>query len=167
MVAARRLFRQPMIALLGSVLIILTRNQIEAWTSPHYYHGPLQSVSLTCWFTNHHRNIFAPLTSQGRRRAHAALYSTPQSNDGDEGSDGGSYIENELERLQQQLSLIEAIEERNKAQLDSFVDAEDQWESLEEEERLLLRSKEEVVNTMDKLASELVQMWMGGKSMEG
>jgi hypothetical protein len=167
MVAARRLFRKPLIVLLGLVLILLTMNQIEAWTSPHHYHGPPQSVSLPCWFTNHHRNVFAPLTTQGQRHAHAPLYSTSQSNDGDEGSDGGSCIENELERLQYQLSLIEALEERNKAQLDSFVDAEDQWESLEEEERSLLRSKEEVVDKMDKLASELVQMWMGGKSMEG
>jgi hypothetical protein len=69
--------------------------------------------------------------------------------------------------MQNTLSTIEAIEERNKAQLDSFVDEEDQWDSLEEYERELLQSKEAVVQRMDTMAEELLQMWLGTKSIEG
>jgi len=78
-----------------------------------------------------------------------------------------SSIEEEMERLQQTLASIEALEERNKAQLDSFIDEEDQWESMEEFERDLLNSKEEIVERMEKISEELLQMWMGAKSMEG
>jgi len=76
-------------------------------------------------------------------------------------------IEEELNHMQNTLSTIEAIEERNKAQLDSFVDEEDQWDSLEEYERELLQSKEAVVQRMDTMAEELLQMWLGAKSIEG
>ena len=63
--------------------------------------------------------------------------------------------------------LIEALEERNKSQLESFVDEQDQWESLEEEERQLLLQKDEITQRMEAIAEELVQIWMGSKSMEG
>jgi len=76
-------------------------------------------------------------------------------------------IEEELNHMQNTLSAIEALEERNKAQLDSFVDEEDQWDSLEEYERELLQSKEAIVQRMDQMAEELLQMWMGAKSMDG
>lgn len=76
-------------------------------------------------------------------------------------------IEEELNRMQNTLSAIEALEERNTAQLDSFVDEEDQWDSLEEYERELLQSKEAVVQRMDTMAEELLQMWLGAKSIEG
>ena len=72
-----------------------------------------------------------------------------------------------MEQLQQQLTYIEALEERNKAQLDSFVDVQDQWDSMEEEERRLLRSKADIERRLEQMTSELVNMWMGGKSMEG
>ena len=72
-----------------------------------------------------------------------------------------------MERLQQQLTYIEALEERNKAQLDSFVDEQDQWDSMEEEERQLLQSKSNIEKRLEQMTSELVNMWMGGKSMEG
>ena len=76
-------------------------------------------------------------------------------------------LEAEMESLKNQLDLIEALEERNKAQLDSFVDELDQFNSLEPEERELLQSKEQLLKHMDILADELVQMWMGQKTMDG
>ncbi len=59
-----------------------------------------------------------------------------------------------IESLQQKLTYIQALEERNKAQLDSFVDEEDQWESMEEFERELLSSKEDIEKQLDELMSE-------------
>jgi len=76
-------------------------------------------------------------------------------------------IEEELERLQNQLSLIEAIEERNRAQLESFVDEQDQWESLEEDERVLLSSKDEILKKMEVLSEEIVMLFMGQKVKNG
>jgi hypothetical protein len=69
----------------------------------------------------------------------------------------------EVEQLQERLTWIEALEARNQAQLESFVDVQDQWDSLEPEERQLLESKQK----MEILAEELVQLWMGQKSMDG
>jgi hypothetical protein len=72
-------------------------------------------------------------------------------------SDKNSVPENasslSLEDLQAQLSYIEALEERNKAQLDSFVDEQDQWNSLEPFEQELLRSKESILEQMESLGS--------------
>lgn len=76
-------------------------------------------------------------------------------------------ITEEIEKLQQQLTYIEALEERNKAQLDSFVDEQDQWDSMEEDERQLLLRKVDIQTRLEQMTSELVSMWMGGKSMEG
>ena len=84
---------------------------------------------------------------------------------GDE--DESNPIKQEIERLQQQLTYIGALEERNKAQLDSFVDEKDQWDSMEEDERQLLLSKTEIEMTLEQMTTELVTMWLGGKSMEG
>ena len=63
-------------------------------------------------------------------------------------------IESSLEVLQAQLTYIEALEERNKAQLDSFVDEQDQWESLEPFEQELLLSKNAVIEQIAKLSSD-------------
>jgi len=76
-------------------------------------------------------------------------------------------IEEELERLQNQLSLIEAIEERNRAQLESFVDKKNQWESLEEDERVLLSSKDEILKKMEVLSEEIVMLFIGQKVKNG
>ncbi|KAL7530201.1 hypothetical protein ACHAXR_003360 [Thalassiosira sp. AJA248-18] len=89
------------------------------------------------------------------------------SSDGGSGNASEMGIEDELERLQNQLSLIEAIEERNKAQLDSFVDEEDQWQSLEEDERELLSSKDSVIQKMESLTEQLVMLFMGQKMKNG
>ena len=69
--------------------------------------------------------------------------------------------------LQQQLTYIEALEERNRAQIDSFIDEQHQWESMDEDERQLLRSKDDIKDRMEQMTSELVSLWMGGKSVEG
>jgi hypothetical protein len=99
----------------------------------------------------------------------APVYSSPSNGnsaaaDSDEPTNG---ISMEIERLQQQLNFIEAIEERNKAQIDSFVDEQDQWDSMEEYERQLLQSKVEVEKRLEQLTSELVSLWISGKSIEG
>jgi len=47
--------------------------------------------------------------------------------------------------LENDLLLIGALEERNKAQLDSFVNEQDQWESMEEEERDFLSQKDDIL----------------------
>ena len=47
------------------------------------------------------------------------------------------------------------------------MDKEDQWDSMEEAERQLLESKQETVELLDKMTEELLQMWMGAKSMDG
>jgi hypothetical protein len=85
----------------------------------------------------------------------------------DSQDDTGSPIEQEIERLQGQLALIEALKTRNEAQLGSFIDQQDQWDSLEEEERQLLQSKDVILQRMEVLTEELIQMWMGQKSMDG
>ena len=62
-----------------------------------------------------------------------------------------------IETLQNQLVYIEALEERNKAQLDSFIDEEDQWESMEDYEKELMSSKEDLekqLNELLRLSSE-------------
>jgi chromosome segregation ATPase len=76
-------------------------------------------------------------------------------------------ITDKIERLQQQLTYIEALEERNKAQIDSFIDEQDQWDSMEEDERQLLQSKTGIEERLEQLTSELINLLMGGKSMDG
>ena len=85
----------------------------------------------------------------------------------DEQSKESNVIEEELEMLHQNLASIEALEERNKAQIDSFIDEEDQWNSLEDFERELLESKSDIEERMENMTEELMQMWLGAKSMEG
>lgn len=87
--------------------------------------------------------------------------------EGEDSSTSKTGIEEELEHLQNQLTFIEALEERNKAQLDSFVDEQDQWDSLEEEERILLSSKDSVIQKMEDLAEQLVMLFMGQKMRNG
>lgn len=65
------------------------------------------------------------------------------------------------------LMALFSLQERNKAQLDSFVDEEHQWESIEEDERILLSSKEGIIQKMDDLAEELVMLFMGQKMKDG
>lgn len=76
-------------------------------------------------------------------------------------------LQHELETLQNDLTYIEALEERNKSQLDSFVDEQDQWDSMEEEERQLLQKKDVIIKRIDDLTELLIQCWMNAKSMDG
>lgn len=66
-----------------------------------------------------------------------------------------SKLQEELSNIQIQLTLIEAIEARNEAQIYSFVDEQDQWESMDEEDRLLLQSKLLLEERRDDIESEL------------
>jgi hypothetical protein len=59
-----------------------------------------------------------------------------------------------LQRLQNELLWIEAIEERNRAQLDSFIDEQHQWESLDSDEKDLLLGKQSIMDTIEKLMKE-------------
>jgi len=73
------------------------------------------------------------------------------------GGDGNGEGEQEdeeksLTSLQNTLASIEALEERNAAQLESFVDEEDQWESMEIFEQELLSSKENVLKQLEGLS---------------
>jgi len=47
------------------------------------------------------------------------------------------------------------------------VDVEDQWDSLEEDERILLSSKDLITQEMESLTEQLVMLFMGQKMMEG
>lgn len=60
-----------------------------------------------------------------------------------------------------------SLKERNRAQLESFVDEEDQWQSLEQDERDLLKSKGAITQKMEELAEELVLLFMGQKLRDG
>jgi len=79
------------------------------------------------------------------------------SNEDEEGDGNDNDNESLVSSLQEQLVYIEALEERNKAQLDSFVDEQDQWESMEDFERELLSSKEDTVKQLDELLSQREQ----------
>eukprot|EP00804_Cyclotella_cryptica_P006929 CCRYP_007068-RA/>CCRYP_007068-RA protein AED:0.34 eAED:0.34 QI:0/-1/0/1/-1/1/1/0/88 len=87
--------------------------------------------------------------------------------DGDDEPEAFKSIKEEIGFLQHQLTYIEALEERNKAQLDSFVNEQDQWDAMEEDERKLLRSKSDIEERLEHMTSELITLWIGGKSMEG
>ena len=56
-----------------------------------------------------------------------------------------------IEELENDLTLIEAIEERNKAQIYSFIDEQDQWDSMDKSEQELLISKELVLRRLKEL----------------
>ena len=99
----------------------------------------------------------------GRPQRDVSLFSTSAGDD----ASASNALTDEIERLQGQLQLIEAIEERNRAQLGSFLDEEDQWESLEPEERDLLNSKVSCEEKLEQLTSEMVDIWMTGKSLQG
>lgn len=99
--------------------------------------------------------------------ASGGLRLTPDDGGLEDGPSGSGGIEEEIERLQNQLTLIGAIEERNRAQLGSFVDEQDQWDSLDEEEREFLSSKDSIVTRMEQLSEELVLLFLGQKMKNG
>ena len=120
------------------------------------------------WFTRFPKQR-TKTSEKAQRHSQFCFFATGSDNSG-EGTNAEAaktIIELELERLQQNLALIEALEERNRAQLDSFIDEEDQWNSLEDDERELLESKDSTIEHLDKLTEELLRLWMGAKSMDG
>mgnify|MGYP000592641296 CR=1 FL=1 len=66
-------------------------------------------------------------------------------------------IHQEINQVEYQLSLIEALQERNKAQLDSFIDEQDQWDSMEDSDQELLSSEEELITRLAELRVQLEQ----------
>ncbi len=58
------------------------------------------------------------------------------------------------EELENDLLLIEAIEERNRSQIYSFMDEKDQWEAMEEDERQLLLRKDDILEQLAQLQSK-------------
>ena len=67
-------------------------------------------------------------------------------------------LEEEQEELQGELYLIEAIEARNEAQLESFVDAQAQWEAQSDFDREALSRKPEVERRIDEIEALLLSM---------
>eukprot|EP00563_Minutocellus_polymorphus_P019699 CAMPEP_0197718740 /NCGR_PEP_ID=MMETSP1434-20131217/2774_1 /TAXON_ID=265543 /ORGANISM="Minutocellus polymorphus, Strain CCMP3303" /LENGTH=155 /DNA_ID=CAMNT_0043303421 /DNA_START=94 /DNA_END=558 /DNA_ORIENTATION=- len=150
-------------ALLTTTLLSSSCNVAAfAWNTRSHSERRGPSISLRC-----HSNLSVRL-SVGRLIAanHGALLYLSSSSDDDattdsinESSEPCNAITDEMEQLQQQLTYIEALEERNKAQLDSFVDEQDQWDSMEEEERQLLQNKADIEKRLEQITSELVNMW--------
>jgi len=130
---------------------------VSAWTVP----PPFATIS-PCAATL--RVLLAARTPR-RRRGHCNALSVGERYEGSPSV--ADAVTEEMENLQNQLHYIEALEERNKAQLMSFVDEKDQWDSMEQDERDLMSKKDILANRLEKLTEELVGMWMGGKSVEG
>ena len=61
----------------------------------------------------------------------------------------------EKQQLESELQLIWAIEQRNEAQIGSFVDEEAQWDSMSDEERSLLSRKPLVLECISALSDAL------------
>lgn len=78
-----------------------------------------------------------------------------------------AHIQHVLDDLQYQLSLIEALKGRNRAQLDSFVNANDQCVSLSADEKALLNSKDALEDRLEEIIADLINSGMGWKSLDG
>lgn len=119
---------------------------------PHHHFGGIATVRGM---------LFVPVSSPLTRRVPSMYVSTATNDheinrgDNDDSDDDGDEPngDNALAtmELQNKLVYIEALEERNKAQLGSFLDEEDQWDSLEDFERELLLSKEALQKQLEEL----------------
>lgn len=137
---------------ISNFLLVTTAQAFHAWMHSKRTRSPFLSIQVR----------------QCRQRDFQTnLQLSVSQNINESGNTANGDIEEELEKLREQLTLIEALEQRNEAQLDSFVDKQDQWESLEKEEQELLRSKDDIVERMDQITTELLQLWMGAKSQDG
>ncbi|OEU07289.1 hypothetical protein FRACYDRAFT_251068 [Fragilariopsis cylindrus CCMP1102] len=99
----------------------------------------------TKWTKNNLNNSFSSSTS-------TTLLSSSVDNNRNE-NESNKTEDNEvlISSLQNTLCSIEALEERNTAQIQSFIDEKDQWESLELYEQELLSSKEETLKRLSEL----------------
>ena len=145
------------------LLLLLNNNTALAWTT-HEVIGRKQQPNSTRrrrrrW--NHVSSSSSSLLGSFNNR--------PDDDDGrnDDPDVPPAHMQQELQDLQYQLSLIQALEERNRAQLDSFVDAAQQWESLSPDEKALLTSKAALEQRCDTIMMELVNSWVGRKSVDG
>lgn len=92
------------------------------------------------------RNVPIGLRGDERR----LLFSRGATN-GDEVLELPTDLKTEEEQLQQELHYIEAIEQRNEAQLGSFIDAKHQWEFQSQEDRDMLLNKNYIVQRLEKI----------------
>ena len=101
----------------------------------------------TKWTKNNLNNSFSPTTST------TSLSSSVENNGNENENESNKTEDNEIliSSLQNTLCSIEALEERNTAQIQSFIDEKDQWESLELYEQELLSSKEEILKRLSEL----------------
>ena len=101
----------------------------------------------TKWTKNNLNNSFSPTTST------TLLSSSVENNRNENENESNKTEDNEIliSSLQNTLCSIEALEERNIAQIQSFIDEKDQWESLELYEQELLSSKEEILKRLSEL----------------
>ena len=104
----------------------------------------------TKWTENNLNNSFSSSTSS----TSTTLLSSSVENNGNENENESNKTEDNeilISSLQNTLCSIEALEERNTAQIQSFIDEKDQWESLELYEQELLSSKEEILKRLSEL----------------
>lgn len=105
----------------------------------------------------------SPDSTAGVSEQEESLFKELQDDDGKESTftlsnQSDNSIENllkEKEELEYEYQRIRALEQRNEAQLGSFVDQEAQWESLTVEEQNLLNSKESVISCIDSVTEVL------------
>ena len=108
----------------------------------------------TKWTKNYLNNSFSPSTST------TLLSSSVENNRNENENESNKTEDNEIliSSLQNTLCSIEALEERNTAQIQSFIDEKDQWESLELYEQELLSSKEEILKRLSELNLSLIHI---------
>jgi hypothetical protein len=104
--------------------------------------------SLTHGETLHHRTSSSRTVAASAASRRVVTYSSSSSPPPFGPSDDAW---DDLEALQDELVLAEAIEQRNEAQLPSFIDAQAQWEAQDESDRWILTRKPLVEARIDQL----------------
>lgn len=152
------------ICLLG-VCMSLAAVCVNAWTlgsrrsriaPPRLFKGLGDILSLADW-----RNVNIGLRADERTGVLFTRRRPLESSEDDTASerhDSAQQLETQEMALQADLHYIEAIEQRNEAQLMSFIDEKHQWESQSQEDRDMLLSKNEVVAKLDEVRRRLKEM---------
>ena len=105
----------------------------------------------TKWTENNLNNSFSSSTSTSTTLLSSSVENNGNDNENENESNKTEDNEVLISSLQNTLCSIEALEERNTAQIQSFIDEKDQWESLELYEQELLSSKEEILKRLSEL----------------
>ena len=105
----------------------------------------------TKWTKNNLNNSFSSSTSTSTTLLSSSVENNGNDNENENESNKTEDNEILISSLQNTLCSIEALEERNTAQMQSFIDEKDQWESLELYEQELLSSKEEILKRLSEL----------------